>query len=69
MFKKTAIIFCAALAYANAFAVENATADDDIKAQIEDLKQQVATLKQDMEAKQSVYDEITPVPDSEVMHR
>ena len=66
MFKKTAIIFSAALAYSSAFAVED-TASDEIKAQIEDLKQQVATLKQDMEANQSIHEEITLVPESEVM--
>ena len=66
MFKKTAVIFSTALACANAFATED-VASDDIKAQIEDLKQQVATLKQDMEANQSTHEEITPVPDSEVI--
>lgn len=66
MFKKITIIFSTALACANAFATED-VASDDIKAQIEDLKQQVATLKQDMEANQSTHEEITPVPDSEVI--
>ena len=67
MLKKATIIVCAALAYANAFAVED-VATDDIKAQIEDLKEQVALLKQNVEANQSnTYDEITPVPDSEVI--
>ena len=66
MFKKTAIIFSTALVCANAFATEG-VASDDIKAQIEDLKQQVATLKQDMEANQSTHEEITPLPDNEVI--
>ena len=67
MFKKTTIIVCAALAYSSAFTTEG-TASDDIKAQIEDLKEQVALLKQTVEEKSShTYDEITPVPDSEVI--
>jgi len=66
MLKKITIICCATLSCSSAFSVE-ASASDDIKAQIEDLKQQVATLKQDMEANQSIHEEITLVPESEVM--
>lgn len=66
MFKKITIIFSTALVCANAFATED-VASDDIKAQIEALKEQVATLKQGMEANQSTHEEITPVPDSEVI--
>ena len=60
-------MFCAALASANVFAVEDTMTNDEIKVQIDALKQQIAEIKDNLDANQSnVYDEIIPVPEGEV---
>jgi hypothetical protein len=53
MFKKTTVVFCAALAYSQALANDEGMAYSSIQTQIKDLGQEVSVLKQDAKVKES----------------